>query len=250
MTVFAACMRNVHSQAGEDGVIEAILSRMPSVNGWCVDFGCHDGVTNSNTAALVERGFSAVMIERDEERFAAARANYADAPGVSVLHRAVGFTSEDGLDAVLMEQAPLVPYDFDLVSIDVDGNDIHCWSAIHRYRPKVVCVEFNPTIPTHVRFAQPADHRVSQGSSLLSLVDLGKRKGYELVACTSFNAFFVDWRFFAAMGVADNSPHVLRMDLGAITDLFTGYDGTLFLHGAKTRPWAGPRDIRVGDDVR
>jgi hypothetical protein len=106
-----------------------------------------------------------------------------------------------------------------------------------RYKPKVVVIEFNPTIPTDVRFVQPPDASVSQGSSLSSLVELGTRKGYELVSVLQFNAFFVRREYYERFQIESNLPHVLRTDSSYITHLFSGYDGTIFLAGNCRLPW-------------
>jgi hypothetical protein len=130
-----------------------------------------------------------------------------------------------------------VPKDFDFLSIDVDGNDYHLWKAISSYSPKVVCIEFNPTIPTDVSFLQPADPSVRQGAGLLPLVELGKVKGYELVCVLQFNAFFVKSGDFQLFGISDNRAETLRKDLSLITYVFCGYDGQMFLSGFKRLPW-------------
>ena len=59
----------------------------------------------------------------------------------------------------------LLPYQFQLLSIDVDGCDYHVWNSldISVYQPQVVCIEFNPTIPNRVKFIQEADIRIYQG---------------------------------------------------------------------------------------
>ena len=178
------------SQTGEDGVIEKILEVIPEHDKWCVEFGAWDGVFLTNTRNLIEsQGYSAGLIEADKAHFHALQQNYAQHANVITMNRRVGFGQADGLDNILSTTP--VPREFDFLSIDIDGNDYHVWRAISHYRPKVVLIEFNPTIPTPVRFVQPADPSVSQGASLLSLVELGKEKGYELVAVLQWNAFFV-----------------------------------------------------------
>lgn len=132
-----------------------------------------------------------------------------------------------------------IPHDFDLLSIDIDGNDYHVWKRVEYYQPKVVVIEFNPTIPTEVEFVQEANPALNQGASLLSLFELGKEKGYELICVLPFNAFFVRKRYFHLFQLESNTPQVLRTDLSAITYMFLGYDGKLFLRGACKMPWHG-----------
>jgi hypothetical protein len=126
-----------------------------------------------------------------------------------------------------------------VLSIDIDGNDYHVWKAISEYKPKLVVIEFNQTIPTEIRFVQKADFSVSQGASLRALVELGKQKGYELLSVLSFNAFFIRSEYFPLFEIGDNSPETLRKSLEDITYIFSGYDGKILLHGNQTLPWHG-----------
>src|SRR5262249_4602970 len=132
-----------------------------------------------------------------------------------------------------------IPLDFDFLSIDIDGNDYHVWNAVARYRPKVVCIEFNPTVPTEVHWVQRADPRLKQGASLLAVAELGKEKGYELVSVLPWNAIFVRAEYFPLFEIADNRPERLRTDLTRVTYLFSGYDGTVLLAGAQRLPFHG-----------
>jgi len=233
-----AFARNVHSQSGEDGILERALELLPTRDQWAVEFGAWDGKYFSNTFHLVKsRDYQAVLIECDARRFKALEAHCREYPRCLPLRALVGFGAEDNLDVVL-GGTPL-PNDFDLLSIDIDGNDYHVWEACRAHRPKVVIIEYNPTIPTAVDFVQPRDPAVNQGTSLRALARLGKSKGYELIATTRLNAVFVDQRYFPAYGIADNSPEALRADESAVTYLFNGYDGTVFVRGYGKMGWHG-----------
>jgi hypothetical protein len=229
---------DVFSQAGEDGVIAKILDLLPARDRWCVEFGAWDGILYSNTRHLIESdGYSAVLIEGDAARAVDLRRNYATNPRVTPLNQLVGFSAHDNLDHVL--SATAIPLDFDFLSIDVDGTDFYIWQAITKYSPKVVCVEFNPTIPTEASFVQPPDPSVRQGTGLLPLVALGKTKGYELVCVLHCNAVFVMKQYFPLFGIADNRPGNLRQDVSGVTYLFSGYDGEILLSGSRRMPWHG-----------
>jgi hypothetical protein len=226
----------IHSQSGEDGIIRKILETLPERDNWCVEFGALDGTSLSNTRNLIEHAeYSAVLIEASAARFKVLESNYSHVEKVTTINRLVGFSEHDNLDHILAET--LIPSDFDFLSIDIDGNDYHVWKSSSKFTPKAVCIEFNQTIPNEVKFIQPADPKITQGSSLSALVDLGKEKGYELVCVEGVNAFFVKSKYFALFGIEDNSLTALRVDLSAVTYLFIGYDGTIFLHGQKTMPW-------------
>ena len=225
-----------YSQSGEDGIISEILKVLPGKDHWCVEFGALDGVSLSNTRNLIEHaGYSAVLIEASDTRFKELESNYSHTGKVTTINRFVGFATNDNLDHILADTA--LPTDFDFLSIDIDGNDYHVWKAFSRYVPKAVCIEFNHTIPNEVDFVQAADPKVTQGSSLSALVDLGKAKGYELICVEGVNAFFVKSQYFPLFEIEDNSIAALRVDMSAITYLFIGYDGTIFLRGKQTMPW-------------
>jgi hypothetical protein len=230
--------RNVHSQFGEDGVLEKVFSLMPSRPRWCVEFGAWDGVRLSNTRFLIhEGGWSAVLIEADAARFQELRANYTQRGDVVCLNKYIGFKAPNTLDDALA-QTP-IPRDFDLLSIDIDGNDYHVFKSIQRYRPKVVVIEFNNTIPNSIEFVQPADPTVNQGSSLLSLYKLAKKKLYELICVTDFNAIFVDEPYFSRFEITDNAPTAINHDQKYLTHVFQLFDGTLVWRGNTRLLWHG-----------
>lgn len=229
--------RDVHSQRGEDGILEEVFKHIPGGERWCVEFGAWDGVHLSNTRYLMEQGWHGVFIEADPERFKDLERTYADNPLAHCMCTYVNFTGPDTLDN-LLARTP-IPQDFDLLSIDIDGNDYHMWESVQRYNPKVVIIEFNPAIPADVEFIQPKDMGVNQGNSILSLVLLGKQKGYELVCTTLLNAIFVKREFFNTFGITNNTPGVLCTDTRYQTKFFQLYDGTVVLTGARRLLWHG-----------
>ncbi len=228
--------RNVTSQNGEDGIIEKVLEVISETNKWCVEFGGWDGKTASNTYNLTQnKDYAAVLIECDKKRFVQMLKTVENNKRVISLNSFVGFNENDSLDTIL-KPTP-IPANFDLLSIDVDGNDYHIWQTCRVYKPKVVVIEFNPTIPASVEFVQPRDIAVTQGSSILSMTKLAKSKGYELVAATSANAIFVDSKYFDLFGIEDNSVSQIWTNQSAITHIFCGFDGTVFLAGYRKLPW-------------
>jgi hypothetical protein len=234
---------DTYSQTGEDGIIIKILEVIPQNDNWCVEFGAWDGIYDSNTKNLIEtKDYSAILIEANKVKFAGLQKNYTQNKNVIAINRFVGFEKEDNLDQIL--KITPIPNDFDFLSIDIDGNDYHVWKAMSEYNPKIVCIEFNPTIPTEIEFIQSADNSVRQGASLLSLVKLGKDKGYELVSVLKFNAFFVRSKYYPLFKIESNSPKVLRTDLSDITYLFSGYDGKILLTGSLRLPWHGGIELR------
>ena len=230
--------RNVFSQSGEDGILEKALGIIPSRDRWCVEFGAWDGQCYSNTCNLVQHhGYSAVLIEGNPAKMGELREFCGRFPKAIPVCAMVGWDGPNRLDALL--SAAKIPADFDLLSIDIDGNDYHVWEALRDFRPKLLVVEYNPTMANEVDFVQPASPELAYGTSLTALVRLGLAKGYELVAVTKLNAIFVDRKYFPAFGIPANSPELMREDQSRVTHIFFGYDGTVFIRGYGKTPWQG-----------
>lgn len=229
---------DTYSQTGEDGIIKKILEILPKKDKWCVEFGAWDGVFLSNTRNLIKnKNYSAILIEGSKTKFKDLQRNYSQNQKVIAMNRFVGFNKKNNLDQILKDTP--IPVNFDFLSIDIDGNDYHVWKAMTKYKPKIINIEFNPSIPTEVRFIQPPHPSVNQGASLLSLIELGRKKGYELVSVLPLNAFFVKSEYYPLFQIEDNSPETLRTNFDLVTYLFTGYDGKVFLYGSKKLPWHG-----------
>ncbi len=227
--------RNDTSSHGEDGIIEAIFEVIGG-GAWCVELGALNGTHDSNVWTLIQKkNWSGVLLEADATYFEKLKKAYAGNPRAHCIQSFVSFAGDSSLD-MLLAQTP-IPKTFDLFSLDVDGNEYHLWDSMEAYRPRVMVVEFNPSIPNSVSFVQPKDMSVYQGSSLRALVGLGQRKGYELVAANELNAFFVLRELFPLFNIADNSIEVLHTDTQFQTMLYQLYDGTLKIAGNTHLIW-------------
>lgn len=228
----------IFSQHGEDGVIRKIFDILPDTNKWCVEFGAWDGVHLSNTYNLIKQlRYSAVLIEGDEKRAGDLKEKYKQTPHIHTIHGMVGYGERDNLDIVLTTTP--IPVDFDFLSIDIDGNDYYVWESVEQYRPKLVCIEFNHTVPVGVKFVQEKKVNVNQGSSLAALISLAEKKRYKLVCVLRNNAFFIDEKYFDLFDIEDCSEQALRLDLSHVTYIFCGYDGKIFIAGKDKLPWHG-----------
>jgi hypothetical protein len=235
---FSQYASNVTSQCGEDGIIAKALSLLSQRTFWCVEFGAWDGKRFSNTYDLItSRNYRGVLIEADPVRFTDLERTHGVSGRNVLLNAFVGFSSSNSLDVLLARCE--IPKGFDLLSIDIDGNDYYVWEAVQEYRPQLVIIEYNPTLSNSTLFVQKTGRR--QGASPASLVELARRKGYELVAATELNLLFVTSDQYAAFGIADNSLALMRDDSN-IPHIFVGYDGHVFLSqsnilGAIALPW-------------
>ena len=242
-TILQAFRNNVTSQMGEDGVIAKIFELIGTANKQCVEFGAWDGKHFSNTWALInDAGWSGVLIEGDKARYQDLVAAYSNNVRVKPVNRYVGF-GDDSIDHILRQME--CPPDVDLMSIDIDGMDWYIFESLQIYRPRLIVIEFNPTIPNDVVFVQAPNPRINQGCSLLALIELGKRKGYELAATTAWNAFFVPSDLLPKIGVVDNSINAIHDCSAYETKLFQLFDGTIVIagntkllwHGIQIHPW-------------
>jgi hypothetical protein len=95
----------------------------------------------------------------------------------------------------------IVPFDLDLLSIDIDSNDFWVWKALdQKYKPRLVVIEYNATISPNKARSVKYDSKLVWdggsdyfGASLMALYKLGLNKGYDLVYCdkSGVNSFFV-----------------------------------------------------------
>jgi len=186
--------RRVYSQNGEDGIIQEVLRRIGLSTRCFVEFGVEDGGECNCARLALEEGFSGLFMEAAAEPFARLRERFADCPAVQCVQAHV---RPDNIQRLLAEAA--VPREFDVLSIDVDGQDFYIWRAIVDWSPRLVVIEYNAQKPPPERWVmiENAAHRWDgtdyYGAALASLTALGRSKGYELVCCDSngVNAFFV-----------------------------------------------------------
>ncbi|KAL7500326.1 hypothetical protein ACHAWT_010492 [Skeletonema menzelii] len=253
---------NNTSQNGEDGVIKRLFELLPySKKRYCVDVGAWDGVHLSNTYSLLvgfnenkhhtQSEWSGVLIEADQQRFKELKKLHDGLGNISVCAEvSCDPCSPLSLLSILKRDAPDLPHNFDLLSIDVDGMDYWVManilglsspeSSTDSYRPNIICVEFNPTMPTDLVYVQPRSDTIRHGSSLSAFVELATASGYILVETTLFNAFFVKielYEEFLKDEVPDTSIEALQSPLSMGTQLYQLYDGTLKLWGCKRMLW-------------
>jgi hypothetical protein len=233
---------NIASQRGEDGVIQRIFEILPPpiqprAARKFVEFGAWDGKYLSNCFNLAENfSWEGIFIEGNQEKFKDLIATHGNNTKLKLINKFVEIFGESTLDQILLDAS--FPKDFDLLSIDIDGTDYFVWESLQEFRPLVVVIEFNPTIPNDVVFVQEKNASINQGCSLSALVRLGKAKGYELICCTEWNAFFVVREHYDLFGIPNNHVSSLYVP---VTDgrIFHGYDGTVHVIGMPSLLWHG-----------
>ncbi len=178
--------KNKYSQFGEDGMLEHLLQRLGISTGFCVEFGAGDGISCSNTKALRDAGWDSILIEADKKLFE--RIDQSTCP--CIIREKVTPAGNASIDSILQRWAFEKPVDF--MSIDVDGDDYYIFEQMQT-RPKIVCIEFNCSVPPHL--ALVGEQGGCFGASARALQLLAEKKGYFLIGITTTNAFFIDNQF-------------------------------------------------------
>lgn len=180
--------QRVHSQLTEDGVIEKIIETLRIQNGYYVEFGVGPRVAGSlemhgieaNTRLLREKGWLGLWMDGQ------------DHPS----HYQVQKEFITALNINLLLSKYKVPRDFDLISIDIDGQDLWVWMALNA-SPKIVIIECNGNFDFGDSRSIPfnVDHRWDGttyfGASVTALQKMGRSKGYVNVWCNAINCIFV-----------------------------------------------------------
>ncbi len=165
------------SQNGEDGILLAIFKKIGTTN----RFGVENGKERNTRYLCEKRGWTCLLMDPADKNPASIKREFVTAENINALFAKYG-----------------VPHEFDLLSIDIDGNDYWVWKALE-FSPRVVVVEYNAKFPPHERRTiayDPAfrwDGSDYFGASLGAFVALARTKGYTLVGCDrqGVNAFFV-----------------------------------------------------------
>lgn len=189
------------SQFGDDGIIQYLTQHVDTPNKLFVEFGVED-YRESNTRFLtLHDRWKGLVIDSNSENVESIRKDPISwSNHIEAVHSLV---TQENINDILTQFLRLYPdKTIDLLSIDIDGNDYWIWEAISTVTPAIVVVEYNAlfglnpwTIPYNQSFnrsnsSQPFSY---YGSSLLSLTDLGAKKGYTLIGCVAAgnNAYFV-----------------------------------------------------------
>jgi hypothetical protein len=187
--------RKVYSQNDEDGIIEEIFARIGHGSRIFVEFGVGDGLEN-NTLKLLLEGWSGLWLDGDPGHVAQIRGKFADVIAQGRLQARQAFLDRDNINRVIGQSHA---GEIDLLSIDVDGNDIHLLEALDVVRPRAIAIEYNGKFLPPLNIAQAYDPAFRwtgtdySGASLVAVAKIAERRGYALVGCnvTGLNAFFV-----------------------------------------------------------
>lgn len=185
----------VYSQYDEDGIIQEIFNRIGVTSRKFVEFGVEDGLEN-NTLKLLLEGWGGLWLDGSQKYVSQINEKFRDVIADGRLRVKASFIDRDNINSLIGEYAA---GEIDLLSIDIDGNDIYILESVNIINPRVIVVEYNGKFPPPMSIAQRYDpdfkwdYTDYSGASLEAITKIGTRKGYCLVGCgiAGTNAFFV-----------------------------------------------------------
>lgn len=196
----------VYSQFGEDGILQFLIGRIPSIPRSFVEFGVQTYeeantrflLQHDNWRGLILDGSAALSNLRSDELY-----------WRHDLQAVVAFIDRDNINQLIGEAGFRGP--IGLLSIDIDGNDYWVWERIDVVDPVIVVAEYNSifgcsravSVPYAAGFRRTDAHasNLYWGCSLPALCHLAARKGYTFVGSNRAgnNAFFVREGFDAGL---------------------------------------------------
>ena len=225
---------NVFSQFGEDGIIQEIFQVIGISFKTCIEFGAWDGIHLSNTANLWKNGWKAILIESDKTKYGSLVKNCAQYDCYCI-NATVGTEGHGTIENILKSHN--LSEDIDFISIDIDGDEYYVLESFKHFRPRVICCEYNPTIPPHIHLVPRTKNYF--GCSALSLIGLAEKMAYKLISITDSNCFFVTASEFDKFRHYETSFHELAVTRH-LTYLITGYDGSYILSREPTYGFSKP----------
>ncbi|ADL55304.1 hypothetical protein [Gallionella capsiferriformans] len=187
------------SQWGEDGILNWLVGKIPNISPSFIEFGV-ENYRESNTRLLLWlRNWRGVVIDGSENNIQDIRKQ--DVSWRFDLQSICAFIDRDNINSLITSTG--LHGEIGILSVDIDGNDYWVWDAINTVSPAIVVCEYNAvfgdlnalTIPYDPAFYVTQAHYTNLyfGASIQAVIELGKRKGYQLVGTNSngCNAFFV-----------------------------------------------------------
>jgi len=202
----AALPKGGYTQLNEQWILHTIFERIGTQSRYVVDLGAHDGFWYSNSRHFLDQGWRGCLIDGAHE--------------TKDVHKA--WITEQNVVELLLGLG--VPRDFDLLSIDIDGQDYWVLRALLRgystlvscdqvqswangkaeprmdggFRPRVIVAEYNGAFAEHECKTVPLDPHFTfkendhYGASYGALCKLAEAHGYKTLCNNGLNVFFIE----------------------------------------------------------
>lgn len=189
----------VHSQWGEDGIVEWLVSRLPEIPRSFVEFGVQSYAEANTRFLMRNRGWRGLVMDGNASNVSSILAS-----SLHWMHDLVAvhaFVTVDNINDLIVAHG--FSGDLGILSIDIDGNDYRIYEAINCVNPAILILEYNAvlgdlhkiTVPYAADFERSAAHYSCQyfGASFAAMRCLAEARGYQFVGTNSngVNAFFV-----------------------------------------------------------
>lgn len=189
----------VFSQFGDDGIIQFIVNYLEIEDKFFIEFGVEDYRESNTRFLLMNNNWEGLVMDGSQDSVSEIiNAGYYWRYGLTAKHL---FVDEENINDFLVQNS--LQRKIGLLHIDIDGNDYWIWKAIHGIDPTIVIVEYNAvfgvdnpwTVPYDKGFNRTKAHfsNLFWGTSLLSLCELAKEKGYIFIGTNNAgnNAYFI-----------------------------------------------------------
>lgn len=186
-------------------IINDVFAKLGIEKGFFVEFGAWDGFYLCNTIHLRQKGWGGVYIESDEKKFIKLKDNFFNNKDIHCIHKKVEVAGENKLENILFSTLGLYPV-IEILSIDIDGYDLSIWRSLINVRPKLVCIEYNSTIPFDIEYEQTVNSYI--GSSAKAIMNYAKEIGYDLINLDDTNLLFIDCKF----NLNENIAKILKLE--------------------------------------
>ena len=194
--------KRIFSQTDEDGLTFEIIKRLNLKTGVFAEFGVGNGLEN-NTLSLIAAKWRGFWVGNET---LVVNTNPTNEPSLNFTYLKDFIRLDNIIPLVQSGLAAIAKSTIDLISLDVDGNDLYFVKKIldEGIHPSVFIVEYNAKFVPPVEFSieyddnHSWDHTDYMGASLASFNTLFVEHGYFLVCCntaTGTNAFFVKKEF-------------------------------------------------------
>ena len=196
----------VFSQFGDDGIIQWLVKKIPSLNKTFIEFGVEDYTEANTRFLLINNYWSGLIMDGSESNIL--KVNNSILSRFYDLQAEQHFITAENINTII-SNANYFSKEIGLLNVDIDGNDYWVWKSINQVDPVIVVCEYNALFGFEHAFTIPYDKNFVRGTnlpfnfygaSLLSLCDLAEFKGYDFLGCNSAgnNAYFIkkDYRHY------------------------------------------------------
>ncbi|CAN5561219.1 hypothetical protein BH10ACI3_BH10ACI3_09060 [soil metagenome] len=181
-----------YSNFGEQKIIDKYVKSLniAEQSKTVVDIGAGNGIRNSNTFGLLEKGWNVLGIDRGSRNAESLTKLYRTFNAGIACHANITPSNVVGL-----LRSHSIEKDFGVLSLDIDGYDYWVLDAVlSAFRPRLIVSEYNEKIPPPVRFTVNYSSEFTLrhhffGYSICQLKDLLAKHNYVLLEIEFNNVF-------------------------------------------------------------